>query len=512
MKYISKLLVLELLLICGTLSSTGQKLTQVSLVEFEPPYDKMIIDYRGKEIPITVNKDTKIKGPNGKIDFAQLNSGVVLDKLEFEIQGSNRVVKSIDTEFDPGGEVSFQGLLESVDGDLAIIDGRKVKLGPGGEMKGSKKADKCQCKGMIYTGFTDPLLEAGQYFLKVKGNVTGNGYILASEVEVCRNLFLQSDRELRDAVENSFSDKSVKVAELNQIFQEATTGMPLYQGQIQIGQYAYQLLNDIRLQGYINMVGERLIPDHQRNLSEDTPGKIFFRFYVIDNPIPNAFAFPNGMIFVHTGLLKVIENEAQLATVLGHEIAHVTHEHGRDRYETNSWTEFYMDLAKLGADYVNFSGVNLNANLMGQINSLTDAITPSAIGNVVKPQPKRECQADRVGVFYAYQAGYDIREGAKLWQNMANLTGKSDFQSKLKDNVMGMLGSTKMRLAQNPLQYLGKKGTELLMSELLNTIYTSHPKAKNRAHEIGSLVSTYYQEENFDAYVKGGEEYKEFVK
>ncbi|KPQ24666.1 Peptidase family M48 [Halomonas sp. HL-93] len=52
---------------------------------------------------------------------------------------------------------------------------------------------------------------------------------------------------------------------------------------------------------------------------------------VFENPSPNAFALPGGRIGVHTGLLRVAETPAQLATVIGHEVAHVLADHGNER-------------------------------------------------------------------------------------------------------------------------------------------------------------------------------------
>jgi len=493
----------------------AQELENVTVVDFQPPYEEIVIDYRGMEIPLAVTGDTKIKGANGKMNPEKMEAGILVENLKYEMRGGERVVDKLKTDFDPSGEVKFTGLLEATDGNVGIVDGRRVKLGKGVQIEGSGKKKKCQCKGMVYAGFADPLLQPGKYFLEVEGKETEEGYVVAEEVEACRNLVLEADRKLRDAVENSFTDHSEQAASLNEVIESAGAGMPLYKGQIQIGQYSYKLADDIELQGYVNMVGERVIPEHQRTLSEDDPNKIFFRFYVIDNEVPNAFAFPNGMIFIHTGLLDIIENEAQLATVLGHEIAHVTHEHGRDRYETTMITKLGKGLIDIGADFVNIKGLlgstGLSAQAVGLIGDVSSAFTPEAIANVIKPQPKRESQADRVGVYYAHQAGYDVREGAKLWKNMSNLTGQSSFQSRVADSLTGMLESPQMSFSGNPLQTLGQAGKSMLMNELLNTIYTSHPKAKQRAHNIGRLTSIYYQDAELDSSMKGKEMYEEYT-
>jgi hypothetical protein len=380
---------------------------------------------------------------------------------------------------------------------------------------GSKKK-KCGCKGMLYAGLTDPLLQPGRYYLTIEGDIKPGGYVEATEVDICRNTFSSADQKLRAAVEDGYTDKDLKES----ISPQGTfsdLGMTLYGGEIQIGEYAYKLYDDIKVQGYVNMVGERVIPEYQKNMRSDDDNKIFFRFFVIDHPVPNAFAFPNGMIFVHTGLLDVIENEAQLATVLGHEIAHVTHEHGKERYELTKNTGTFKGL---GDGLKGYGEKTIKANLgdngkevLGLAGDLTSSITPEGIANVIKPQPKREAQADRIGVFYAYQAGYDIRESVKLWEKMSELTGEPSFQSKIKGYTEEFLSSPNAlaSLSSDPLKTLSAVGKNALVKELLDTIYTSHPKAKTRAYDISQLLSTNYKGEAFDAYLTGKQEYEEYL-
>ena len=74
------------------------------------------------------------------------------------------------------------------------------------------------------------------------------------------------------------------------------------------------------LQDYVNELGQSLVP-------KETPAGTLFSFRVLDNPEPNAFALPDGRIYINSGLLLFVQNEAQLAVVLGHEIAHVTERH-----------------------------------------------------------------------------------------------------------------------------------------------------------------------------------------
>lgn len=81
------------------------------------------------------------------------------------------------------------------------------------------------------------------------------------------------------------------------------------------------VLHDANLQGYLDSVGKRVIGDRA------IPQNVQFRFMALRDPMVNAFALPNGSIYVTTGLLSLLENEAELAGVLGHETAHVFERH-----------------------------------------------------------------------------------------------------------------------------------------------------------------------------------------
>ena len=81
------------------------------------------------------------------------------------------------------------------------------------------------------------------------------------------------------------------------------------------------VLHDPGLQAYIDAVGKRVLGDRP------VPEKVTYRFLVLRDPMVNAFALWNGSVYIPTGLLALLENEAQLAGVLGHETAHVYERH-----------------------------------------------------------------------------------------------------------------------------------------------------------------------------------------
>ena len=83
-----------------------------------------------------------------------------------------------------------------------------------------------------------------------------------------------------------------------------------------------KVYDDPLLEDYLGKIGDRLTPEEVRKAGG--PG---FQFHVLRDPTLNAFAMPNGKVYVHTGLLSRLDSEAQLATILGHEMTHVTNRH-----------------------------------------------------------------------------------------------------------------------------------------------------------------------------------------
>src|ERR1700678_16402 len=81
------------------------------------------------------------------------------------------------------------------------------------------------------------------------------------------------------------------------------------------------VLHDPNLQAFIDTVGKRVLGDRP------VPDRVAYRFLVLSDPTVNAFALPNGSVYITTGLLALLESEAQLAGVLGHQTAHIYERH-----------------------------------------------------------------------------------------------------------------------------------------------------------------------------------------
>ena len=134
---------------------------------------------------------------------------------------------------------------------------------------------------------------------------------------------------------------------------------------------------------------------------------------VFNDSDANAFALPGGKIGVYTGLLKVAENQDQLATVIGHEVAHVLARHSNERVSQKFAVEQGLSLVNAIASPQSGTG----QTLMGLLGV-------GAQYGVLMPYSRiQESEADILGLDLMARAGFDPRESTRLWINMGRAGG-----------------------------------------------------------------------------------------
>jgi len=160
-------------------------------------------------------------------------------------------------------------------------------------------------------------------------------------------------------------------------------------------------------------------------ITDHVPASVYsgtWEVVVFDDPKINAFALPGGKIGVYTGLLNVVKNQDQLATVIGHEVAHVIEEHSKERLEQDKLIGFGQQAASI---LLQAKGVNHSASIM------------SALGlglqyGVALPYSRaHEKEADMLGLELMARAGFNPEQAIDLWQNMerANRRKPPEFMS-----------------------------------------------------------------------------------
>lgn len=179
----------------------------------------------------------------------------------------------------------------------------------------------------------------------------------------------------------------------------------------------FGLYDDPEISEYFSEISSVILENsHMRR--EDTPEKFKnteFTFRVLDSPVVNAFALPGGFVYVTRGLMAHLNNEAQLAVVIGHEIGHVAARHASQRgLQQTIGQAVVVGGAIIGQEFLGVSGESI-LNLSGQAAQLI----------FLSYSRDHERESDRLGVEYAAMTGYDAAEGADFFTSLKRLSEKS---------------------------------------------------------------------------------------
>ena len=158
-----------------------------------------------------------------------------------------------------------------------------------------------------------------------------------------------------------------------------------------------KIVDDPIVAEYINRLGQ--------NLARHSDAKVPFSFKVVEDDNPNAFALPGGYIFVHTGLIKIADEEDELAAAMAHEIAHVAARHLTCRATQNQ-------MARIGAIPL---GVLLGGLGGYAARQAANAAIPMTFLSFSRHD---ESEADYLGVQYMWAAGYDPNGAISIFEKM----------------------------------------------------------------------------------------------
>jgi len=161
---------------------------------------------------------------------------------------------------------------------------------------------------------------------------------------------------------------------------------------------------------YVNRVALKIIPT---NVAKE----IGFQIKVLKHPVPNAFALPHGALYIHTGMLARMENEAQLAAIIGHETSHIIYRHTLQTFRNvKQVAAFASTLAVIGAP----AGVyGLGVVLLGTVGTL------AAVSGYSQ---SLESEADTEGLRLMANAGYDPREALRVIENISRYVEQEEIK------------------------------------------------------------------------------------
>lgn len=197
--------------------------------------------------------------------------------------------------------------------------------------------------------------------------------------------------------------------------QEVALGKKNYQPSQQTQGGRYTVDPDLTL--YVNQVGQKLAAISDRS-------QLPYEFVVLNNGVPNAWALPGGKIAINRGLLLELEDEAQLAAVLSHEIVHAAARHGATQMTQQL-------LLGVGAQVIGIATQNSDYGELAATGAQLGAAAWQA-----RYGREQELEADAYGMEYMARAGYDPMAAVELQQTFVRLS-----QDRQKDWLQGLFAS-----------------------------------------------------------------------
>ena len=236
--------------------------------------------------------------------------------------------------------------------------------------------------------------------------------------------------------------------------QELELGRTSDQGLIeQMGLYP-----DDALASYVTSVGESVLAQSSLRRA-DTPEiyrNLEFKFRVMDSPVVNAFALPGGYVYVTRGLLAHLQNEAQLAVVLGHEITHVAARHASQQALKQQWGQI-----GLVAGAVIGQTVTGNEQFADQFMGLGASVFQML---TLKYGRDAERESDVYGVEYSAKAGYAIGESADFFNSLGRISAKAGQSLPSWQSSHPGAGEREGRIRQLAIEW-GSKFSDLKVGE-----------------------------------------------
>ncbi len=276
-----------------------------------------------------------------------------------------------------GPRVKLSGYVEYHQNAMLVVEGQRVAVN--GKTKFKGKSSLAQI----------PL----GYEAKVEGHRQADGTVLAKKIEVKPNGQAMYESDVLEAT--------------NQIEKLWVDAGEMYMGNGR----RRQTVGDIKTEGPEVERGRRimlaLLPPYV------SPNDV--RVHVVETKEWNASAMGNGAVWVYTGLLNDMDDD-EIAIILAHELAHYTHEHSRRGMKKSMWGQLVGLAGAIGAGAIksdaasSLAGLGLSAWQSGYSRDLED-------------------QADRVGLRYAYEAGFDVSKGPGLWEKFRKKYGEADTMS-----------------------------------------------------------------------------------
>lgn len=449
-----------------------------TIIEFNEPYRELVVytpgDEDGRHSLVLIQDTTLLLK---KSAFARKKKSIKRDdmataadfkpgmkvniSLDYYQISQRNIVKRISLDEAYYGPANAVGLFERLDSNTAIIDGQAVRLALG---KKESVEGLDEWKGKKFTSFADMQLGAK---LNVSGERRSDGIIYGTRGTMQPADGSKEARLLRKAI---------------------SPEIVVSKGHLTVADgWMVKLVANATVQEYVSSVGRKIVPQYLGSLAPVHPDFVGFAFYVVDEPGTGLISYPNGVVIVPTGLLKIMDDEAQLAALLGHEIAHITHKHAVGQLRQNANWEAVQT----------FGATSTTGK-----NEPIPAVVTAVVGemSVMVFSQSQEIQADRIGLNYAVQAGYDPREAGAAWKRLADLTTNEVL-------------TAQRTAALNWLQQRYKSGSYAETNKsasvpAMQPVFPGHAHPLDRLRHVNFLLATTYAPTDMSRFATSAASYK----
>ncbi len=176
---------------------------------------------------------------------------------------------------------------------------------------------------------------------------------------------------------------------------------------------------DPALRRRVEGVGDRIVRAADQRFPDQNLTQQNWEFAVFEDDTVNAWVMPGGKVGFHTGLLDIMENNDQVATVMGHEAGHVVGRHAAERYSQQMAAQGGLALANVAMAAGDVQNRGLIAGILGAgIN----------FGVILPYSRKHEYEADRLGADFMAGANYQANEAVRFWDTMTKRSGQRPLE------------------------------------------------------------------------------------
>ncbi len=169
----------------------------------------------------------------------------------------------------------------------------------------------------------------------------------------------------------------------------------------------------------IETIGNRIVSAADRQYPSQNLTQNNWEFVVFDDPTVNAWVMPGGKVGFHTGILDIMENDDQVATVMGHEAGHVVGRHGAERYSQQLAAGTITNVANVALEDEDPQTSAMIAGILG---------AGISFGLLLPYSRKHEYEADRLGTDFMANANYRAIEAVRFWETMTSQSGQRPLE------------------------------------------------------------------------------------